>query len=205
VTVNVSRETSPPDPYGLSALEIRALLADGERLFRREHEGDPSLEQVVMTLLSEAAATLRAIRADRPSAFGSSWPEIAEMSQVAAENARNLERAAALADGRPFDPDLYAAARPSQPRPSAAALQRLLAALSMLRWIKARTAATKGARMRLMLALAAGMSPTRAAGVFPELGYGNKNAVLAAKHRSLACIVQRINSILTCEERTGPR
>jgi hypothetical protein len=203
--VNVLRETSAPDPSGLSPHEVRALLADGERIFRLENDGDPSLEQVVMTLLGEAAVTLRAIRADRPAAFGSTWPEIAEMTQIAAENARNLERAAALADGRPFDPDLYATARASQPRPSAAALRRLLNSLSMLRWVKCRTAATKGARMRLMLALAAGMSPTRAAWVFPELGYANKNAVLAAKHRSLACIVGRINLILTCEERAGPR
>lgn len=178
----------------LSKDALRALIGDGERLWRLEHDDNPEMKDVIWKLLEEAADTLRALTADKPRSFGTSWPEVEQLSQIALENARNLEMAEAKAQGRPFDDDLYKVEARQTSKPSAAAVKRLLSALSLLKWIKSRSLSQKRSRMKLMLALAAGMSPTRAAGAFPELGYTNKHAVLAARHRGIMAIEEKITA-----------
>ncbi len=182
--------------YYLTKPQIIELIRAGERLWRASHVEPPEMGDVIMCLLGEAAETLRALQKDRPSGFGSSWPEMAEMAQAAYENAINIERNAAEKAGQPLDPDLYRLPPRNRAKPSAAALQRLLDTMSLLRWVRSRNASLIGARQRMLLALAGGLSPARVAEFFPELGYRNRDAVLAAKKRSLLAIEAAITKIV---------
>lgn len=188
------KEERPKSDYELSRVALRRLMMDGRRAWLRLHDEPPDLSNVVWHLLGEAADTARAIQADRPAQFKSAWPDFCfdESDLRSYENQTLTEAREAARDEQILDPDLYAVGSKTLPRASAEALNRFIPSLSMLRWVRAKSLYQKKRRMKFIFALASGLSPTRAATIFPELGYRTKGAVLAARHRSLLAIVEKI-------------
>lgn len=168
-------------------------LAAGARLWRVQHAEPPDLRDVIWELVAEACRTMRALNAGRPREYGGAWPEIVLLASelVGAYNERATERREAEKEGRLRVG--YDAPADAPAQPSAAALARFLDVVGWLRFIPARDG-QKARRMELLLALAGGLSPTRACNTprFATLHLNSRHAVVAFKNRSLTKIEAEI-------------
>lgn len=182
----------------LNPIVIADALAAGARRWTMQHEEPPEMRDKIWCLLEEAAETMRTLPSGRPMAFSSAWPEfVLSLSEIGGfENMSYEERRNAMREERSVDKDLYTRGSKMRAGASAGALMRFIEVTDWLRFIPAKT--NKALRMRLMLALAGGLSPTRASrsDEFAALQIGTRWGVTNFRDRSLDAIAARIKPIV---------
>lgn len=156
------------------------LVYEGGRLLEAESDEQPKLKPIIWRLIQEAVECDRAIRKPGPAVPSRSGPEIyysrseiwATELQWAADNITHPPRFVVE-------------------QPSAAAHQRYLDVMTWFRFITSK-GKNKALFVRMIIALARGMPPQRAADIFRGLYYRNGNAVWAARYRALDQIAGRL-------------
>lgn len=190
--MNAALAINPEKYVELEPVRTAEVVAQGARLWAAEHDSAPELRDVVWRLLEEAGQTLKHIRADRPAAFSTAWPDFVNLESeiTAIENERNTVIREAQDKGKAPDLSLFDIGSKQRSAPTSSALSRFEEVMRWLRLIKCRS--QKSRRMQLILMLAAGLPPGKAPDVFPELHFRNANAVKQARHRALNNIEEKI-------------
>lgn len=164
----------------IDPIRTAQLVYEGGRLLEEESDEQPRLKPIIWRLIQEAVECDNAIRKPGPIRQTRSGPEVyyshseiwATELQWAAENIS-------------YPPRFVVE------QPSAAAHQRYLDVMTWFRFITSK-GKNKALFVRMIIALARGMPPQRAADIFKGLYYRDGNAVWAARKRALDQISDRL-------------
>ena len=169
----------------LDPITVSQVLYAGARMLELESPPDaepPTINAVIWRLIQEAVECDRAIRRPAPKPKTKSGPDVCyTRSEIWAVE---LQWAA---DNIVYPPRFI------RDLPSAAAHQRYLEVMTWFRFITTKSK-QKRAFIKMLMALASGMPPSRAADAFPSLHYRNGDAVWAAKYRAIRQIAERLKS-----------
>ena len=182
-------EYNPPDemkPFrtDLDPLIVSELLVQGWAMFVAETDEEPTLKRVIWRLIQEAVECDRAIRRPHPRVKTRSGPEVYYTpSEIWATEL-------AWANDNIVYPPRFI-----REQPSPAAMARYE---HVMKWFRFITSKSKQKRLfvRMLIALASGMPPAKAADAFRELHYRNGDAVWAARNRALIQIETRLKQAL---------
>ena len=184
----------------LDPIKIENILIAGEIMWFEAHDTNPEMVDKIWVLLAEAAQTQKTLKADRPNGYGSGWPEYVMTANeiVAIQNERATLAREAEKLGVSPDQLLHQIGTTTRAGASAQALARYVEVTQWLRLIKSKRSDQKALRMRLLLALAGGLSCRKAADSdrFSALGITTKQGIEYFKERALDNIEIGLRAVL---------
>lgn len=177
-----------PIRTALDPIRVSELLYVGEAMLQAERAPDCekpiTIHQIVWRLIQEAVECDRAIRRPSPAVKSRSGPEVyytrSEIWGVELQWA---------AENITYPPRFV------REMPSAAAHSRYLDVMEWFRFVTTKSKMKK-TFVQMLICLANGMPPSKAADVFRSLYYSNGDAVWAAKYRAVKQIADRLRGAL---------
>lgn len=174
----------PPATTELDPIRTAEILYEGARLFSSQSDMMPTVERVIWFLIEEAVHTQQSLKRDYPGAPNKSGLDYYFLPWEIEEVEREWRM-----EGITYPLPEYM----KKGAPTAAALNRYLEVMDWLRLIRARS--KKQTRIKMILALAGGMSPAKAVDVFSELGFRTRKDVSAARQRAINNISGEIKKV----------
>lgn len=192
----------------LDPIRTENTLAAGARIWAEAHDGAPEMRDKIVVLLAEAAETQRALRSSRPTGYASGWPDYVMTGAeiIAVENERNTLVREAEKIGLTPDMLLHEIGSAAKPGASAARLARYMEVTQWLRLIKSKRIDQKSLRMRLLLAMAGGLSCRKAADSdhFSALGITTRQGMEYFKASALTNIEEGLRRVIQRKEESFP-